>query len=605
MFGPKDINHDTQENKTFRYFTVMYGTALLLIAVFSIISQVLIQNYLSNQVADSRLLNFSARLRTYSQSLSKTALLLERGSDFDNNRKEFITTLKQWQKSHRGLLSGNDFLDLPKNDREDLEQMYGIIEGPFTKIVTASNSLIDELYSNKPMDSLVISPYVTTILDYEKSYLLGMELIVFDYDRFSRNSVKRLKTIEYYILGFIMFMLFLEVLFIFYPLSRRIKRIIHGMEESQTEYKNIANELSDAYETMENSHRELREINFALEKANYLVKTDADGKIIYANDKYAHVAKYEPSELNSKPLFYNNHGGKESIIYEHIRDEQRRKEVWQGEIYDHASDGTGFWLDVTLMPVINSKGVLYQYMVIGTDITKRKNTEKKLRTLMQEQLTHQRDEQKIKSYSMVIGQEKERKRVAAEIHDGIGQMLTSLRMRLEMVIGKHPDSIGDLNKVHDLLKSIVDETRRICSDLLPNVLDDFGLKAAVHDLVKNIECEKLKFTIEDRIQTKFLKKEIQISVFRIIQEALNNVMKHAEASNVHIYIDNNESYINLIIEDNGKGFIFDEKKLFVKELAEKNNGLRNMKERAELLGGVLNIMSEPERGTTIQLEIPL
>ena len=82
-------------------------------------------------------------------------------------------------------------------------------------------------------------------------------------------------------------------------------------------------------------------------------------------------------------------------------------------------------------------------------------------------------------------------------------------------------------------------------------------------------------------------------------------MKHAEASNVHIFIDNNESYINLIIEDNGKGFIFDEKKLFVKELAEKNNGLRNMKERAELLGGVLNIISEPGRGTTVQLEIPL
>ncbi len=596
----------TQEKQMFKLFTLMYIIALSIIAIVTIFSQMLIQDYLSNQVNDSRLLNFSARLRTYSQTLSKTALLIERGTDFETNRKEFVNTLKQWQKSHIGLLGGSDFFDLPSNDREDLEQMYTIIDGPYHKIVEASEALLEEMYSNTPLDSMKISPYVNTILNYEKSYLLGMELIVFDYDRFSRNSVKKLKRIEYYLLAFVLVMLALEALFIFYPLSRRIKRIIKGLAESENKYKNTAGELMKVNAKMENSHRELREINYALDKANYLVKTDASGNIIYSNDKYCHVSKYSFEELLGKPIFYNNQGKEESVIYEHIRDEHRGKEVWQGEIHDHASDGTGFWLDVTLMPIFNSKGVLYQYLVICSDITQRKNTERKLRNLMEERMKMQQDTQKMKSYSMIIGQEKERKRIAAEIHDGIGQMLTTLRMRAEMIKTTDREVLDHMSQISTLLKSIIDETRRICSDLLPSVLDDFGLKEAITDLIKShdggIDCE---LSMEECLRPDFMKKEIEIAVFRIVQEALNNAIKHSSASHINVFVDNNDKYVNLLVEDNGKGFIFDEQMLFVKEMAEKNNGLRHMKERAELLGGTLNINSKLKTGTIIQLEIPL
>ncbi|WP_109829324.1 sensor histidine kinase [Reichenbachiella versicolor] len=590
-------------SETSKWLTFMYILALSIIALVTVFSQGLIQEYLSNQVKDSRLINISARLRTYSQVLSKTALLIERGSNVDTNRKEFLNTLKQLQKSHNGLISGSTFFDIPTNDRADLEQMYGIIDGPYKKIIEASDSLIKEMYQETPRQEIV-SKYVNTILSYEQSYLLGMELIVFDYDRFSRNSVKNLKKIEYYLSGFILLMLVMEFVFIFYPISRKVKKSMHSLQLSEEKQKKLLEKMKSANLVLENSHRELRERDFALEKANYLVKTDTAGNILYANDKYAHVSKYPASELVGRPIFYNNMGSQESVVYGHIRDENRRREVWQGEIFDHASDGTGFWLDVTLMPVFNNMGEIYQYLVIGTDVTKRKKTERELRLLMEEKLKNQKDEQKTRSYSIITGQEKERKRVSKEIHDGIGQMLTSMRMRLEMVVSQHPSVAQDLTDIHGLLQSIISETRRICSNLLPNVLHDFGLRAAVNDLVKSMrESTNLKVDLEENLLLEYVDKEIEIGIFRIVQEALNNVMKHSKALQLSIKIQNDHKRLDLYIEDNGKGFSYNENELFVKEHKTKNNGLRNMKERAELLGGDLKITSTKNIGTSVQLTI--
>lgn len=607
FFFDRKLKSIGQEEHTFKYFTVMYAVALALIAIITVLSQVLIQKYLSNQMDDAHVINFAARLRTYSQTLSKTALLLETGRDIETNRKEFTNTLRQWQKSHIGLTTGSDFLNLPANDRDEMIQMFDIIKIPYEEILVASNHMITELYSTKPLDSLNIQPYVRTILENEKAYLLGMELIVFDYDRFSRGSVAKLKDIEYVLLTFVLFTLGMEAMFIFYPLSMRIKTIIRGLMDSEGKATTLAEQIKDANATLQKSHKELRDITFALEKATYLVKTDQECRILYANDKYCHVTKYTMSELRGKPLFYNNMGGKESIIYDHVRDPIRKKEFWQGEIFDHASDGTGFWMDVTLMPLIDIKGELYQYLVICSDITKRKNTERELRLLTEEKLRRQDVERKIKSYSIINGQEKERKRVAAEIHDGIGQMLTSLRMKMELIETKNPNLNGEVSHVNDLLKTIINETKRICSDLMPSVLEDFGLSSAIRELLKQCKevVPEVEFELEERLAPDNLPREVEMGVFRILQEALNNVTKHSKATKVFIQIDNNADYLNLIVEDNGKGFYFDENSLMSKEFILKSNGLRNMKERAELLGGNLTITSEPGKGTILQLELPI
>src|SRR5260221_13884198 len=109
------------------------------------------------------------------------------------------------------------------------------------------------------------------------------------------------------------------------------------------------------------------------------------------------------SELLINHFFYNNMGGKESEIYEHMRDSQKQLEVWQDEILDHASDGTGFWLDVTFIPVFDNSGSLYQYLVIGNDITRRKNKEKEKKMLKEEKIRRNGIKQKIKYYAIING----------------------------------------------------------------------------------------------------------------------------------------------------------------------------------------------------------
>jgi PAS domain S-box-containing protein len=595
-----------QEEKVFKYSAIMYAVALSIIAVISLFSQILIQQYLSRQMDDSHIINIAARLRTYSQTMCKTALLIESGRDFETNRKEFVNTVRQWQKSHEALQFGSDFLNLPANDREEMGQMFKIIERPYEEILSASNNMIKELYSTRPLDSLNIKPYIHIIFSNEKTYLLGMELIVFDYDRFHRDKISKLKDIEYILVGIVIVSLILEAAFIFYPLAVRVKKIILHLVDSEKNAKTLAGKLQEANLTLDKSHKELRDISFALEKATYIVKTDQDGNILYANDKYCYVTRYSISQLIGKPLFYNNTGGPESIVYDHIRNPLRKKEVWQGEIYDTASDGTAFWMDVTLMPIIDVKGELYQYLVICTDITKRKNTEKQLRHLSEEKLRRQHHEQKIKSYSILNGQEKERKRIAAEIHDGIGQMLTSLRMKLEMIETRNDHLAPDLQLVNDLIHKIISETKKICSDLLPSVLDDFGLSPAIRDLQKMCESTtNINFVLEDELKHEKLPREVEIGVFRILQEALNNAIKHSNATEVKILAEQLPDKVNLTVKDNGNGFLFDEKKLLTKEFILKSNGLRNMKERAELLGGILSVFSNPGTGTTVQLEIPL
>jgi len=605
------MNHDlgiiSEDRKLFKYFTIRYGIALTFIAVLSILSQVRIQQHLNRSMDDSHVINFAARLRTYSQILSKAALQLQNGVEFENNGKEFVNTLRQWEKAQEGLQAGSKFLNLPTEDMEEINEMFELISHPRAEIMRAAEHIVTIVDTSKSFNPELIRPYVKTIMDYEQSYLLGMDLIVFDYDRFSKERIRQLKQIDYLMLGLVLLTLLLEAGFIFYPMAVHIKKVVLGLISSEERSNKLKDELQAANDRMMKSYNELREMNFALDKATFLVKTDPQGKIIYANDKYCHLTKYTMSELRNKPVFYNNMGGKESVIYDHIRDEQKREEVWQDEIFDYASDGTGFWLDVTLIPVFDNAGSLYQYLIIGNDITNRKNTERENRMLNEEKMRREGVEQKIKSYAIINGQEKERKRIAAEIHDGIGQMLTSLRMKLEQIEDRSTTPDPEVVMVNNMLSKLITETRRICSDLMPSVLEDFGLRSAIDDLVKSVKDadRKMEVLVDANIRVSPLSRELEMSVYRILQEGLNNVVKHSQASLVEIYVDTSGDYLNMMIKDNGKGFYFNSHQLHLKDLARKMNGIRGMKERAELLNGAFNISTEPGKGTIIQLEIPL
>jgi signal transduction histidine kinase len=199
--------------------------------------------------------------------------------------------------------------------------------------------------------------------------------------------------------------------------------------------------------------------------------------------------------------------------------------------------------------------------------------------------------------ALLEGQEKERRRIIQELHDGVGQLLTAIRMRLEMFDGE-PELVEDVKKQ---INETISEVRRISYNVMPQSLVDFGLEAALSglcDSIKRYSKLDIDFTYV-RESDHNLNFEVSTALFRIAQEGLNNIVKYAEASSVKLHIIDKEDEVYLILEDDGKGF--DESKL----KANGGMGLQNIRERAKLLNGNAEIHSTPGEGTVIEIYIPI
>ena len=221
----------------------------------------------------------------------------------------------------------------------------------------------------------------------------------------------------------------------------------------------------------------------------------------------------------------------------------------------------------------------------------------------------QRDRERSVLLNKVISaQEDERKRIARDLHDQIGQTLTGLVMQIGGAEATLSDDQAAVKKqLADLGESAseaVEEVRRMMSDLRPSVLDDMGLESAVSWYTENhLEREGINVVLDlQRLKTP-LSPNVEISAFRVYQEAITNVIKHSSASNVRISLAYDEDRLRGTIEDDGIGFEVSA----VQPGADGGwaVGLLGMTERANLLGGSLHIDSSPGKGTTVNFEIPL
>jgi two-component system, NarL family, sensor kinase len=218
----------------------------------------------------------------------------------------------------------------------------------------------------------------------------------------------------------------------------------------------------------------------------------------------------------------------------------------------------------------------------------------KLRIIQQKEISFIRE----RSSALLEGQENERKRLARELHDGLGQMLTVVKLRLSAVQTDHK-----LDEVRSLLDETIAEVRRISNNLMPAVLLDFGLEAGLRLLCKNTS-EHAGIDIEfsfDQTESLPVNFEVSIGLYRIAQEALNNIIKYSDAAKAKISVLQYKDHINMEISDEGKGFDLNEYYAAGKE----SKGIKNMLERAKILNGTFRIESLLNKGTTITIEIPL
>ena len=208
---------------------------------------------------------------------------------------------------------------------------------------------------------------------------------------------------------------------------------------------------------------------------------------------------------------------------------------------------------------------------------------------------------------LIMTQEEERRRIAYDVHDGLAQTAAAAHQHLQ-AFARHnpPGSDGgreELDETLELVREVVGEARRVIYDARPTVLDDYGLAAAVRLQVETLRSEGLEVHFEEGLGEGRLPPEVETTLFRVAQEALTNVRKHARASVVHVVLDRPGTGIRLQVTDDGRGFVPEE--------SPKTNGpgervgLSGMRERLALLGGRFELMSEPGTGTTLKAEVEL
>jgi PAS domain S-box-containing protein len=262
-------------------------------------------------------------------------------------------------------------------------------------------------------------------------------------------------------------------------------------------------------------------------------------------------------------------------------------------------DGIHNWL-VNKFPIPDQEGRPALIGAVGIDITMRRRAEEALRE----------SEQRLRflTSQLLSAQERERKRISMELHDELGQSLAVLKLQIRAIergLGEDQEDLREgCLELLLYLDGVIDDVRRLSRDLSPAILEDLGLQSALKYLINEIGKHytvSAAFEVEDLDQ--LFPAEAQIIIYRIFQECLANISKHAGATEVAIAVKEHNGLISLIIEDNGAGF--DPALVLARRGAGRGLGLAALDERARMLGGTLEIWSRPGGGTRITCVVPV
>ena len=201
---------------------------------------------------------------------------------------------------------------------------------------------------------------------------------------------------------------------------------------------------------------------------------------------------------------------------------------------------------------------------------------------------------------LLEGEEKERKRVAMELHDNLGVLLSATKMSFSEIRDKSPDNAKLITKATKFLEQASSDVRKISHNLMPGLLTKLGLYEALEELFENLNDQHSMDALMEVVGPKSrLDENMEIMIYRMVQEIVNNTLKHAEAKSVDMVMIVDENEINITYADDGKGFNLDE------TLKKKTLGLQSIRSRVKFLNGLFSIKSEPGEGTVYRICIPI
>jgi len=326
-----------------------------------------------------------------------------------------------------------------------------------------------------------------------------------------------------------------------------------------------------------------------------IVRFDPMGRITFFNEYARKFFGYPGREIIGRNILgsiipWRSSSGRDyrSLIMDFLR---RPDHYPTNEIENVRRDGTQAWIAWTNKPVRDKDGRVVEILSVGVDVTQRKQAQEQVQFL-----THQ----------LIKAQENERLKISRDLHDHIAQDLSTLKISLETLFRDQPlETRTKLGKLSGILQRSIASVRDMAYDLRPPGLDQLGLVRTLY-----LYCEE--FSKSSPVEIDFaaagvdelsLEYETEINIYRLIQEALNNIKRHAEADRATIRLVASSPHIVIRIKDNGKGFDVNRRRK--QALKEKRMGLQSMVERVRLLEGKIDIQSRPGKGSYIRIEIPV
>ncbi|MEW4925581.1 ATP-binding protein [Algibacter sp. 2305UL17-15] len=600
-------NGNSLDQRTFDKLRRLYIIALSTIALSVIISQILIRKHLSAQESDSTVINVAGRQRMLSQKLTKDVVSLsseahpEKKTRLKNNIK---STLHLWELSHKALQKGNDSLGLPKTNSPEVSTKYKLLNPVFDTISTASKSIIETIENNPKAPLTSYSSKIEKVKAHEGSFLKIMDEIVNQYDLEADEKVERLRKLELWLTGLTLFILLGELLFIFWPAAKSVKSVLADLLHAEKHAKKMAFDADELSQAKEKSIKELRALSRAMDDTLLFARILPNGSVVHMGNKFSRLFKY--SKFNDGMMFWNmlsqvetEQAAIEDLITRH------KKTGWQGEVKSTTKDGKDIWLEMAIIPYSPTEEKS-ELLIIASEITERKIAQLEIGRLTEKSFQEKMNQQKIISSKIIENQEKEQNRIAKDVHDGIGQMLTGLKYNLESIDPKDVEKATvKIEHLKELTSNIIKGVRTATFNLTPPELTDHGIVPALTKLTQELGRltgkEIVLFNKTDFNQR--MDSLSEINIYRITQEAINNAIKYADSTHILVSLSHSKDILSIVIDDNGKGF--DPTKVKHVKSGDGGMGLTFMQERIKYIDGRLFLTSAKGKGTRVTLNIPL